>query len=351
VSNGVNSRSLVLAVALAQLGRLEILPMTIMPFAVGVSVSHAHLSMERLALLGTYAVTLHLGACSLNELADARTDGMEPGRRANPVSRGIVGTRLAWILSLSMMAFAVLAALLLFASSTLGLLLGLGTLTAAGYTNFFQKCFGWPHAIVSDVIFGITVGMPIILVQFVSRGSTLDAFALALAPVLAVLCTTLNVVAGNTKDLCHDIAVNSHTTARDVGVTQEVPGGMLLVANGYRHILRTLIVIDTLVIAAACVGMILTVGGMLSYLCLPIAIGIETVAAIGGWRAIAKRSSTQIQLTRYFVVPGIASFFLMTLVAAPVWAVAFAASSIAWLRESRRFLYGTDTGSNVDSAQ
>ena len=184
---------------------------------------------RRLVRLG---LAYHAYACVLNDLADAPTDRLDPSRRSAPLVGGPLTTahaiRAAVVLGIALLACAAIAP----EPARLPLA---GLIALVSYGNVRQKRSTWIAPGAMDALWGLAMAAPVLVVVAASRtasGTTGGASSGTTAPMwwfaamFGIQMDLFNGVAGNLKELNHDLAVGARTVATAFGVRPDDSGAV-----------------------------------------------------------------------------------------------------------------------------
>jgi 4-hydroxybenzoate polyprenyltransferase len=214
-----------------RLGRLHIASVGAFPYLIGYTM-HGYRPGAQVALFWCCGLTMHALGCSVNDIADHRTDAIDPSRQATPLVSGSTSVRQA-------VAFSVLMALLAVATAylALGLSLGLGVmfilLIVNVYGNAMQKRFRGIHVYLMDWLFGVLMATPFLLASALA-GASLTPGPVLVAASFACFSSMVNVIGGNLKDLEHDYRNHIPTAATQFGVRPGTLPGMCVLTMRHR---------------------------------------------------------------------------------------------------------------------
>jgi len=183
-----------------------------LPFGAGYLITGREQPAEA-AAWWCFGLAYHAYACVLNDLADQRTDSLDPTRRGAPLVGGPLVRRHA-VRAGVLLGAGQCAAVAFLSTSTRPALLALVALVT--YGNLRQKRSAWVPPWCMDVLFGIAMAGPLVVVASTSGRPPAAVWLFAVA--FGLQMDLFNGVAGNVKDLAHDHAVGARTTALALGV-------------------------------------------------------------------------------------------------------------------------------------
>ncbi len=238
---------------MVKLGRLQIAGLAAFPYLLGPLASDASLRAGQLAALVLLGVLFNAYGCTVNDLADARTDRLNPVRQRSPMVDGSTTRRFALV-------FAAVQALAIVAlGSRLSTGRGVLVLTVfvllliASYGNVYQKRFGGLHPPAMDLLFGMFMAAPLLLASEIA-GGRISAFLFLLTCAFALHAALLNALIGNLKDLAHDHSVRAKTSAILLGARQANQKGPVQVTRAYAIYVLALATIGNAALVGAVVG-------------------------------------------------------------------------------------------------
>lgn len=174
------------------------------------------LSPWRCGAVGMAGMWLHVGTAVVNDLADREADSYHPRRAERPIVSGRVSQTTALAIACACLAAFAICALI--ASPSCSLLAALAPVAALQvWGNIRQKRSRWIAPPVMDLLFGLTLAAPMILIPW-TFSTEIQLAYLLLSLTLLFDAAALNVMVGNTKDLEHDRQAGDRTTALMLGV-------------------------------------------------------------------------------------------------------------------------------------
>lgn len=232
------------------LGRVNVAFVGAFPYGMGVlTVPNAPIGKG--AGFYVFGILTHCVGCAVNDIADSRTDGLNPLRTRAPLVTGDCDRRQALTFTCVAAVCAGVVAVWLSREMVHAIVPLLSLLGVGVYGNAFQKKFGGLHPFFVDWLFGVFIGVPVVLGIVICGGRPTLSVLLLVASLVAQ-GPTLNMMRGNLKDLTHDRMVNAHTAALSLGVEPVGPDKDILTTRAFRRYCA--IVFAAAVVLLMCAG-------------------------------------------------------------------------------------------------
>lgn len=219
--------------AFYSLGRVNVAPVGAFPYGMG-ALMVPNAPVGQVACFYVFGILTHCVGCAVNDIADSRTDGLNPLRSSAPLVNGDCDRREGLAFTCAAAASAVVVAVWL-SREVVGAIVALLALLVIGvYGNAYQKKFGGLHPFFVDWLFGIFIGAPVWLGILLCGGRPTVSVLLLVASLVAQ-GPVLNMMRGNLKDLQHDRIVKAHTAALSLGVEPAGPNGEILATRAFKQ--------------------------------------------------------------------------------------------------------------------
>ena len=194
--------------------RLHAAGLTMAPFVVGIGIGHP--TNIDFLVSGLAAVSLHVFACAVNDVADLPQDRLNPSRGASPLVRGSMSPQSAVVIAATG-ALAYITCTIAITDDYHVRALYIAVLAVQAYGNVAQKKSRVVPPLGMDLLFGAAMAMPILL-GCAATGSSMSVAVVQIAVAFGLHAALLNAVAGNLKDLRPDLHASARTTALALGV-------------------------------------------------------------------------------------------------------------------------------------
>ncbi|HUZ36305.1 MAG TPA: UbiA prenyltransferase family protein [Streptosporangiaceae bacterium] len=199
------------------LSRLPVAIVTSVCFVLG-GLAAPHHPLAALVVLGLAGILQQAFACHINDIADYEADRRNPGRRPSPLVTGAVTLpRITfWAVTESVILTCAAVAAVRPWPALAGFVI---VIMMTAWVNSFQKTSRFVSPLVTDVIFGLAIALPLPLSAWALSGH-LAPVPLWLGAAWMFQMVMMNTTTGNLKDLEHDRASGARTTALVLGVRQ-----------------------------------------------------------------------------------------------------------------------------------